>query len=45
MVIRPKVFYDKLFQEDNWSQRKREVYFQDGINNEDIIGYVYTKVF
>ena len=45
MVIRPKDFYDKLFLEDNWIQRKREVYVQDGINNEDIIGYVYTKVF
>ena len=43
MVIRPKDFYDGKFHEESWTRMKREVYGKDGINNEDIIGYVFRK--
>ena len=45
MRIRPRSYYDKFFLKDYWIKRERVCYPCDGINDEEMIGYVFEKMF
>ena len=44
MDIRPISHYDELFKKYSWERLSREIYKKGGINNEDIVGYVFNKL-
>ena len=43
MDIRPISHYDELFKKYSWERLSREIYKKSGINNEDMVGYVFNK--
>ena len=43
MAVRSVEEYDKFFKVEGWKKIHRKKYPKDGVNDEDLVGYVFQK--